>query len=83
LIFLVVFSRRNGLKSIQAFQESEIQKADSERQKQIREHLADLNDLEIALFQSESIDVLSKTHSRYFKTLAEMQNDALSLGGLK
>lgn len=72
MIFLIVFSRKTGLQSVTEFADSAVSEANIARAQTIRENLARLSDLEIALFQAESLATLKVTHRRYFESIQDL-----------
>lgn len=72
MIFLVLFSRKNGLQRVVEYADSEIAAANLDHEQAIRSNLANLGDVEIALFDAVDFDTLKSTHSRYFSSLAQI-----------
>lgn len=77
MIFLVEFSRKRGLRSLREFRNEDLRDANRERAKLIGQNLENLEDVEIALFQTTDLETFKETHSRYFKTSGEDINDVL------
>jgi hypothetical protein len=75
MIFLVEFSRRAGLRSVTDFPDDSLAQANAARAEALERNIENLDDVEIALFQTADIDTLKKTHARYFKSAAEMNQD--------
>jgi hypothetical protein len=72
MIFLIEFSRRRGLQSFRTFDDSEIVKANEARATAISRNISQLDDVEIALFESVNENTLRATHRRYFENEAQM-----------
>jgi hypothetical protein len=80
--FLIVYERAAGrIVRLQEFDEAERDDALAQMFRYEREHLGN-PDIEIALLGAESLDVIKRTHGRYFKSLEEVISDiqALSRG---
>lgn len=74
MIFLITYDTKAGrLLSLQDFAESDRDAAMLALEDAQEAHLSSLNDIEIALFEAPSIETLTKTHSRYFASLAELK----------
>lgn len=69
--FLIVFDRPSRAIRVREFEDSERDLAFVERLAQEREHAGDPA-VEVVLLSAPSIDVLMRTHGRYFRTLTEM-----------
>ncbi|HVA28762.1 MAG TPA: hypothetical protein VNF68_11315 [Candidatus Baltobacteraceae bacterium] len=74
MIFLIVFSRKNGLQSVRDFPDSKLPEANAARESAIRENLANIGDIEIALFDAPDFATLRTTHRRYFETIQNMSD---------
>lgn len=69
--FLVVYNRRTGASSLREFPAGCGREAIRERFAQERLHRSD-PDIEVVVLGSESQEELLKTHSRYFRSAAEI-----------
>jgi hypothetical protein len=73
--FLVVYNRRTGENTTQEFPEGRGREAVKERFAQERLHRGD-PDIEVVVLGSTSRAELLKTHSRYFRSAAEILRGA-------
>lgn len=74
--FVLVYDKRAGLlREHRAFDQAERQRALDERRDLMVRYRLDPN-IEVALLGAESYGDLMKTHSRYFKSLAELARGA-------
>jgi hypothetical protein len=81
MIFLLVYDTTAGkLVSIREFSDQERDVAMRALKEAQEAHLQELEDVEIALFETSSRATLEQTHSRYFKSIAEL-SDNLGAGG--
>jgi len=73
MIFLIVYNTQTSrLLAVREFASDQRDAArDSLNEEQSR-HLAELDHVEVALFESSSRAVLERTHSRYFMTMSEL-----------
>lgn len=75
MIFLIVYSRKHGLLDMRAFAKNEMSSAQLARSESVRKYLTNLDDVEIALFETDSEDTLRSTHSRYFESIEQLKSD--------
>ena len=74
--FLIVYDRKSGtVKRLQEFPEDEGRAALTERFR-IESQNTNGNDLEVVVLGADSLETIQKTHSRYFKTAAELAGSA-------
>jgi hypothetical protein len=80
MIFLLVYDTTAGnLVSIREFSDQERNGAMRALKEAQEAHLRELEDVEIALFETSSRETLEQTHSRYFKSISEL-SDSLGAG---
>jgi spore cortex formation protein SpoVR/YcgB (stage V sporulation) len=73
--FLVVYNRRTGASTVQEFAAGRGREAIRERFALERAHRGE-PDIEIVVLGSRSREELLKTHSRYFRSVAEIVKNA-------
>lgn len=73
MIFLVVYdTERGSLVEFAEYRDGERAVAMQALQEAQERYLADLDNMEVALFEAASRATLEQTHSRYFKSLKEL-----------
>jgi len=73
VIFLIVYDTiATKLLEINEYDDGSRAEAMADLRRKQETLLADLNHVEVALFEAESRTMLEKTHSRYFKSLEEL-----------
>jgi len=73
VIFLLIYDTKAGkLRSVEEFSDRDRASAMRALKDSQEAYLPRLEDVEIALFEAPSRATLERTHSRYFKTMAEL-----------
>ena len=73
MIFLIVYDATSSrLIEVREYPDADRQRAADDLKVAQEEHFKELEQVEIALFESPSLETLERTHSRYFKSLAEL-----------
>lgn len=73
MIFLVIYDTRAGaLKELREFSADDRKEASVALRVAQEQYMNQMDDTEIALFEAPSRDTLEQTHSRYFRSIAEI-----------
>jgi hypothetical protein len=73
MVFLIIYDAKLGkLLDIKEYDDASRRQAMDDLRERQEALLADLNNVEVVLFEAQSRETLERTHSRYFKSLAEL-----------